>query len=139
MHTGRLIIRHAILSTLFVVLYLALTQPSIILISHLGSVAWYRYAVLVCCADALAGALVCHQPVTSFGETVGAAGVAGCYAAAAYLLRGPLRIDLGLRHRQDVVRYVFVTMAAAVGATAIGVTCLAADGSIPWSEFWTTS
>ena len=41
MNTGRLIIRHAILSTLFVVLYLALTQPSIILISHLGSVAWY--------------------------------------------------------------------------------------------------
>jgi diguanylate cyclase (GGDEF)-like protein/PAS domain S-box-containing protein len=124
------------------------------LISHLGSVAWYpatglvlalllgispRYAVLVCCADALAGALVYHQPVRSFGETVGAAGVAGCYAAAAYLLRGPLRIDLGLRHRQDVVRYVFVTMAAAVAATAIGVTCLAADGSIPWSEFWTTS
>jgi integral membrane sensor domain MASE1 len=37
------------------------------------------------------------------------------------------------------VRYVFVTMSAAVVATAIGVACLAADKSIAWSEFWTAS
>lgn len=154
MDSGRCIFRHAIVSILFVVLYQALNHPSLILISALGSVAWYPatglvlalllgispwYAVLVCCADALAGALIYHQPLTSFGETIGAMGTAGCYGAAAYVLRGPLRIDLGLRRRQDVVRYVFVTMAAAVGATLIGVSCLAADGSIPWSEFWNSS
>jgi len=135
-------------------LYLALNQPSIILISQLGSVAWYPatglvlalllgvspwYGVLVCCADALASALIYHQPLLSYGGTVGAAGLAACYGTAAYVLRGPLRIDLGLRRRQDVVGYVFVTLAAAVGATLIGVTCLVADGSIPWDKFGTAS
>ena len=154
MDTGRLIIRHAIVSVVFLLLYLALNQPSVILISRLGSVAWYPatglvlalllgispwYALLVCVADAMAGALIYHQPLTSFGETVGSAGVAACYGTAAYVLRGPLRIDLGLRGRQDVMRYVFVTMATAVAATLIGVTCLAADKSIAWSEFWNSS
>ena len=154
MHSGRLIIRHATLSIVFVLLYLALNQPSVILISQLGSVAWYPatglvlavllgispwYAVLVCFSDALAGALVYHQSPLSFGETVGAVGVAACYCTAAYILRGPLQIDLGLRRRRDVVRYVFVTMSAAVVATVIGVACLAADKSIAWSEFWTAS
>lgn len=154
MHKGRLIIRHVILSIAFVVLYLALNQPPVILISRLGSVAWYPatglvlavllgispwYAILVCFVDALAGALIYHQPLLSFGETAGAVGVAFCYCTAAYILRGPLQIDLGLRRRQDVVRYVFVTMSAAIVATVIGVSCLAADGSIAWSEFWNAS
>ena len=151
MDRDRLIVRHGILAVVFVLLYLALNQPPVILISHLGSVAWYPatglvlalllgispwYAVLACLADALAGAMIYHQPLLSFGETVGAVGVAACYAAAAYILRGPLKIDLGLRRRQDVVRYVFVTMTAAMAATMIGVSCLAADKSIPWSDFW---
>jgi len=154
MDTGRLIIRHAIVSVVFLLLYLALNQPSVILISRLGSVAWYPatglvlalllginpwYALLVCVADTMAGALIYHQPFTSFGETMGSAGVAACYGTAAYVLRGPLRIDLGLRGRQDVVRYVIVTVATAVAATLIGVACLAADKSIAWSEFWTSS
>ncbi len=154
MHSGRLIIRHAILSILFVLLYLALNQPSVILISQLGSVAWYPatglvlalllgispwYAVLVCFADAFAGKLIYHQPLASFGETIGSVGVAVCYGTAAHLLRGPLQIDLGLRRRQDVVRYVFVTMAAAVVATVIGVACLVADHSITRSEVWVSA
>jgi diguanylate cyclase (GGDEF)-like protein/PAS domain S-box-containing protein len=151
MPSGRLIIRHAILSIAFVAIYFALNQPAVILISQLGSVAWYPatglvlavllgispwYAVLVCFADALAGALIYHQPLLSFGATFGSLGVASCYGVAAYILRGPLQIDLGLRHRRDVVRYVFVTLSAAVMATVIGVSCLAADKSIAWSEFW---
>src|SRR5271154_4111824 len=98
MHSGRLIIRHAILSIAFVLLYFALNQPPVILISQLGFVAWYPatglvlavllginpwYAALVCVADALAGALIYHQPLLSFGETIGAVGVAACYATAA--------------------------------------------------------
>lgn len=145
MHHGRLITRHTVLSLCFVLVYLALNLPQVILISQLGSVAWYaatglvlalllgvspRYAVLILCADALAGALFYHQPLKSFGETFGSAGVAACYGTAAHVLRGPLQIDLGLRRRQDVVRYVFVTMTAAILATAIGVSCLAADKSI---------
>src|SRR5450432_1235776 len=154
MHSGRLITRHAVLFLSFVLLYLALNLPQVILISRLGSVAWYPatglvlalllgirpwYAVPICLAAALAGALIYHQPLASFSETVGSAGVAACYGTAAYILRGPLRIDPGLRRRQDVVRYVFVTMAAAVASTVIGVACLAADKSIPWSDFCTSS
>ena len=147
----RLITRHTVLSLCFVLLYLALNLPQVILISQLGSVAWYpatglvlalllgvspSYAVLVFFANALAGAMFYHQPLTSFGQTAGSVGVAACYGAAAYVLRGSMPIDLGLRRRQDVVRYVFVTLTAAMAATVIGVTCLAADKSIPWSEFW---
>jgi diguanylate cyclase (GGDEF)-like protein/PAS domain S-box-containing protein len=154
MHSGRLIIRHAVLSIAFVLVYFALNQPSVILISQLGSVAWYPatglvlaillgvspwYALLVCFADSLASGLIYHQPVLSFGSTFGSLGIASCYGTAAYILRGPLQIDLGLRRRRDVVRYVFVTMSAAVVATLIGVSCLAADKSIAWSDFWPTS
>ena len=104
MDTGRLIIRHAILSIVFAGLYLALNQPSVILISRLGSVAWYPaaglvlalllgispwYALLVCLADAMAGAVIYHQPLTSFGETVGSVGVAASYGTAAYLSARP--------------------------------------------------
>jgi diguanylate cyclase (GGDEF)-like protein/PAS domain S-box-containing protein len=154
LNAGRLTIRHALLSLSFVLLYLILNRPEVILISQLGFTAWYPatglvlglmlgispwYGLLICVSDALAGAVIYHQPLRSFSETFGAAGVAVCYAIAAYVLRGPLRIDLGLRRRQDVVRYVFVTMAAATGATAIGVSCLAADKAILWSDFWSSA
>jgi diguanylate cyclase (GGDEF)-like protein/PAS domain S-box-containing protein len=150
MYSRRLIFRHAILSLFFVLAYVCLNQPEVILISRLGSTAWYPatglvmalllgvnpwYAFLVALCDALAGALTYQQPLWSFGETFGAAGVAASYGIAAYLLRGPLSIDLGLRRRQDVVRYVFITSAAAAISTTIGVACLAADKSIPWRDF----
>jgi diguanylate cyclase (GGDEF)-like protein/PAS domain S-box-containing protein len=154
MNNPRLIIRHAGLSVLYSVLFLALNHPSVILIARLGSVAWYpatglvlalllgispRYGVLVCFAGLLPGALFYQQSFASFGQTIGAVGFAICYSTAAYILRDPLRIDLGLRRRQDVVRYVFVTVSAAMVATVIGVSCLAADKSIAWSEFWPAS
>jgi diguanylate cyclase (GGDEF)-like protein/PAS domain S-box-containing protein len=151
MHAGRLILRHVILSLAFVLLYLALNCPAVILISQLGFTAWYPatglvlalllgvspwYIFLICISDALAGAVIYHQPVWSFTGVLGGGGVGCCYATAAYVLRGPLRIDLGLRRRRDVVRYVFVTMTAAAAATSIGVACLVADNSMPWGEFW---
>lgn len=148
------IIRHSLLSIAFVLLSLLLSQPAVILFSQLGWTAWYpatglvvalllgispRYAILVCFSDALSGVVLYHQPVRSFGETVGAIGVAACYGGAAYLLRGPLRIDLGLRRGRDVVRYVVVTSAAAFCATLSGVLCLLADHSISPNQFWATS
>lgn len=148
-HTGRLS-RHALLSLSFVLLYLLLSRPEVIFISRIGFVAWYPaiglvialllgvspwYAVLVCFADALAGRLIYAQPVMSFSATVGAAGGAICYGAAAYVLRGPVQIDLGLRRRRDVIRYVLVSATAAVGATFFGVACLIADHSITRGEY----
>ena len=62
-------------------------------------------------------------------------GIAVCYGAAAYVLRGTLQIDLGLRRRRDVVRYVLVSATAAAGATIVGVACLVADHSITWGEY----
>ena len=150
MHSQRLIIRHALVSFLFVLLHLALNRPEVVLFSRIGFVAWYPaiglvmalllgvspwYALLACFADALAGRLIYTQPAMSFSNTVAAAGIAVCYGAAAYVLRGTLQIDLGLRRRRDVVRYVFVSATAATGATIFGATCLLADHSIHWGEY----
>ena len=150
MHSRCLIIRCALVSLSFVLLYLLLNRPEVILFSRTGFVAWYPaiglamalllgvspwYALLVCFSDALAGRLIYAQPPMSFSNTVDAAGIAICYGAAAYVLRGPLQIDLGLRRRRDVVRYVLVSATAATGATIIGVACLIADHSIISGEY----
>src|SRR6266436_8111986 len=150
MLSQRLILRHALVSLLFVLLYLLLNQPEIIFISRIGFVTWYPaigvvvalllgvnpwYALLVCVADALAAKVIYNQPVLSFSSTVGGAGSALCYGTAAYILRGPLHIDLGLRRRRDVVGYVFVGAAAAAGAAIFGVACLIADHSIARPEY----
>jgi len=147
----RVIIRHALVSLAFVLLFLLLNHPEVIVLSRLGSAAWYpatglalalllgispRYGFLVCFSTVLAGILIYQQPLMSFSGTVGAVGCTGFYVAAAYVLRGSLRIDLGLRERRDVVRYVAVTTAAALGSTAIGVACLAADHTILWTDSW---
>jgi diguanylate cyclase (GGDEF)-like protein/PAS domain S-box-containing protein len=150
MNSRRLIIRHALLSLAFALLYLLLDRPEVIFFSRIGFVAWYPaiglvmalllgvspwYAFLACVADALASRVVYGQPATSFSNTVGAVGIAICYGAAAYALRGPLPIDLGLRRRRDVVRYVLVSATAATGATIVGVGCLIADHGITWGEY----
>src|SRR6202051_1328194 len=150
MNSQRLIFRHAVVSLLFCLLSLLLNRPEVIFFSRIGFVAWYPaiglvmalllgvspwYALLVCFADALAGTVIYAGPVMSFSNTFDAVGVAACYGAAAYVLRGPLQIDLGLRRRRDVVRYVFVSATAAAVATIIGVACLIADHSITWPEY----
>src|SRR5476651_87071 len=132
----RIIIRHVLLSLCFALLFLLLNQPQVIVISHLGSVAWYPatglvlalllgispwYAFLVSVVAALAGQLIYQQPLASFGETVEAVSFGVFYAAAAHVLRGPLKINLGLRERRDVVRYLTVTTIAALGSAAVGV------------------
>src|SRR3989442_1274108 len=150
MHSRHLIIRHALVSLSFVLLYLLLNRPEVILFSRTGFVAWYPaiglamalmlgvspwYALLACFSDALAGRLIYAQPAMSFSNTVDAAGIAICYGAAAYVLRGPLQIDLGLHRRRDVVRYVLLSATAAAGATITGVACLIADHSITSGEY----
>ncbi len=150
MPSRRSIFRHALISLSFLLLYLLLNRPEVILLSRIGFVAWYPaigvvialllgispwYALLACFADAFASRVIYSQPVISFSGTVGSVGIAVCYGAAAYVLRGPLQLDLGLRHRRDVVRYVSVSAAASVVATMIGVACLIADHSIAWGEY----
>jgi signal transduction histidine kinase/DNA-binding response OmpR family regulator/HPt (histidine-containing phosphotransfer) domain-containing protein len=151
MYQTRAVTRHILLSVSFAGLFLLLNRPEVILLSRLGSTAWYPatglllalllivspwYGLLGCLLTELAAAWIYHQPWWSFGGTVGATALGGFYTAAAFVLRGPLRIDLGLRQRRDVIRYLWVTSAAALGSTIIGVACLAADRSIPWSEYW---
>src|SRR6267378_4146812 len=116
MYSRRTLIRHAVVSLLFVLFYLLLNQPEIVFFSRIGFVAWYPaigvvmalmlgvspwYALLACFADAFASRVIYSQPVMSFSNTVGTVGIAVCYGAAAYALRGPLQIDLGLRRRRD--------------------------------------
>src|SRR5512141_2996748 len=147
----RVFFRHVLLSIAFLLLFLLMNRPEVIVISRLGAVVWYPatglilalllgispwYGCLAVLASALAGTLIYGQPIASFGETFGAIGLGASYAAAAYILRGPLEIDLRLHRRRDVVLYVFVTTVATLISSFIGVVCLAADRAIPWSEFW---
>ncbi len=145
---------HAVLSVCFVPIYLLLCRPDVIFLTRLGSVAWYPatglllalmlgispwYVFLVCFCDTLAGTIFYHQQFKSITEILASAGGSGCYATAAYLLRGPLRIDSGLRQQRDVLRYLFVVSAAALTASAIGTAGLVADGAILWREYWVSA
>jgi len=150
MHSRRLILRHALVSLSFVLLSLLLNRPEVISFSRIGFVAWYPaiglvmaltlgvspwYAFLACFSSAFAGRVVYAQPIMSFSGTIDNAGMAMCYGAAAYVLRSSAQVDLELRRRRDVVRYVLVSTMAAVGATIIGVACLIADHSIVRNEY----
>src|SRR6267378_5085888 len=147
----RLIGRHVVFSLAVVLVYLLLNRPEVIMVSQLGFTVWFPatglilavmlgispwYFPLTVFASTLAGAMVYHQPVLSWSGMVAPVLGSGSYAIAASLLRGPLKIDLTLPQRKDIVRYVSVTLAAAVFATATGVACLAADGTISWSQYW---
>jgi signal transduction histidine kinase/CheY-like chemotaxis protein len=151
MRKPRLILPHVVLAVSFLVLALLLTRPEVIIVDRLGYVVWYPaagltlalmlgispwYMPLVCLSGILSGKLFYHQPLATFGETIGIVGGSAFYAAAAYLLRNSLGIDSCLRRRRDVVLYVFVTTMAALASSALGVACLAADRTIRWREFW---
>lgn len=148
---NRIIERHAIFSLAIVLVYLLLNLPAVIMVSQLGFTVWVPatglilavmlgispwYFPLTVFASTFAGAVIYHQPVASWTGLVTPVLGSGSYAIAASLLRGPLKIDLALRQRRDVVRYVSVTLAAAIFATATGVAGLAADRTISWSQYW---
>ncbi len=154
MQPTRSVTRHILFSIAFVLVYLFLNRPEVILVSQLGFTAWYPatglilavmlginpgYVFLVWFCDALAGIAIYHQPLFSYSQLVGSLGTALSYCVAACILRGPWRIDLGLRRRQDVILYVVVTMMAAVVSTSIGVSCLAVDHIIGWKDFWSSA
>ena len=147
---GGTLLRRFFISSAFLVTFLLLNHPAVILLSQLGTVVWYpaagvsmalllgvgpSYAILVAAAGALAGRLFYGQSFLTYGETVGALGMAIAYGGASHALRNILKIDLGLRRRTDVFRYVAVTTCACVLSTLIGVACLAGDRSIPWHSF----
>jgi diguanylate cyclase (GGDEF)-like protein/PAS domain S-box-containing protein len=150
-----LVARHLLFSLSVLLFYFLLARPEIILVSpDLGFTAWFpatglvlavmlcispRYLPLLVLADALAGATIYHQRWLSWSETVAPIAAASSYAAAAYILRGPLKIDPTLRHRRDVVRYVSVTMVAALPATFAGVLSLVGDHTIPSTQFWSSA
>jgi len=143
--------RHAVFSVIIVLLYLLLNRPEVIMLSRLGYSVWYPatglvlavmagispwYFPLTVLAGALAGLVIYQQPLLSWSELATPLLGSGSYAAAALWLRGPLKIDLALRRRRDVLRYISVTLAAAVFATVSGTLCLVADGTIPWGQYW---
>ena len=150
MDERRKIIPHIVLSLIVLATFLVLNRPEVILLSRLGSVVWYPatgltfalllgvspyYAIAISIAGALAGLLIYGQPLTTYSETIGSIGISLFYALAARDLRGPLRIDLGLRRRRDVALYVSISTLAAVASTLVGVSCLALDHAIRWNEF----
>ncbi len=148
--------RHPKLSTVLILVAFALSffilnRPEIILISRLGSVVWYPatglvvalllgvnpwYALVVPVVDALAAKITYGVAFSSYTETLGAIAIGVFYGLAAHILRDRARIHVGLWRRRDVVLYLGVTTAAALGSAVVGVACLAADHAIRWSEFW---
>jgi signal transduction histidine kinase/CheY-like chemotaxis protein len=150
MSRQRTIVGHISLSLGFLVSFVLLNRPEVLLFSKLGSVVWYPpigvafalllgispwYGIALAIADSLAGSLIYRQALT-YSQTVGALCVAVVYSGAAYLLRSVLRIDPALRRQRDVVQYVLVTSVAAIVSTAGGVLFLIADHEIRWVEFW---
>lgn len=142
---------HVALSVFFLLFYLLLNRPEIILVSKLGFTTWYPatglifalmlgispwYAILVCVADSLAGALLYHQPVFSFSGLAAPVFASGFYGLAAVVLRNRLPIHLGLARGVDVLRYTVVTLLAAIGSTACGVLALVLDHTIALSDYW---
>src|SRR5579859_1633871 len=112
-------LRHTILCIGVFLLYLLLNRPDVILLSRLGLTAWYpanglafaimlaispRYVALFAVAGSLSGILFFHQSFYSWGTFVGVPLEVASYAVAAYLLRGPLKIDSCLGQRRDVLR-----------------------------------
>jgi hypothetical protein len=92
----RLIIRHALVSLVFVLLYLLLNRREVVVFSRIGFVGWYPaiglvmalmlgvspwYAPPKCFPVALADRIIYAQPVMSFSSTVDAAGIAICQRA----------------------------------------------------------
>src|ERR1700730_41187 len=143
--------RHAILAIALLSLYLFLNRPEIILISNLGFTAWYpavglvfavmlgvspRYLPVVILGDILASLLIYHQSISSWSVVPSSILGASIYAVAAYVLKHKIKIDRTLSQLSDVLRYLTVTLTAAIFATVAGVACLAADGSIKWHQFW---
>jgi diguanylate cyclase (GGDEF)-like protein/PAS domain S-box-containing protein len=143
--------RHLLFCLAVAALYLLLTRPEMIVESQIGFTVWFPatglilalmlgvspwYFPLTIFTEALAEVVIYHQHIPSWSVLVAPLLISGSYAGAAGLLRGPLRIDSSLRQRQDVVRYVSVTLGAAVIATLLGVACVAADNGISWSEYW---
>ena len=149
----QLICRHLLLCLCVVPISLLLSRPEVILLDRLGSVVWYPatalslalmlavspwYFFLGCFTDTLASALFYHQPLNSYSELLSTIGTNACFAGAAYLLRGPLRIDFGLRRQRDVLRYLFVTTVAGLTSSVLGVAGLALDGTVSWKDFGTS-
>ena len=67
--------------------------------------------------------------------TLGALCTAGVYALAAYTLRARFRMDLGMKRQRDVLRYLCVTLLAAVTVAAVNVACLVADRAISRGQY----
>lgn len=143
--------RHAVVLTASFAAYLILNRPEVIVLSKLGTTAWYpaaglafaimlglrpAYMVLFTTAGALAGIWLYHQPFFSWGTLVGAPLEAGAYAYIAYLLRSVIQIDSSLGRKRDVLRYLSGALSGALISTAVGVTCLWADHSITLDEYW---
>ncbi len=143
-------LRHSVISLLYVLFYLLLSRPEVILESKLGFTTWYPatgmmfsvllgvspwYVILASFTDILAGILNYHQPLLSW-SSLSAFAVSGFYAFAAVALRGRFRIDLHLSRRVDVLRYTVLTLLAAAGSALSSVYCLVLDHSIAPSDYW---
>ncbi|HTV60422.1 MAG TPA: diguanylate cyclase [Verrucomicrobiae bacterium] len=145
------IFRTGIICACFFAIYLLLNRPEVIFITDLGFTAWYPaaglsvatmlglspwYGVLLLVTDPIVGRLMYGVPLLSWPGFLGSCGPASFYALSAYLLRGPWKIDVSLRRRQDVMRYFAVCVVAAAGSTSVGVISLLLSHDLSIGQYW---
>ena len=145
------IFRTAIFCACFSALYYVLNLPEVIFITGLGFTAWYPaaglclaatlglspwYGLLIYVCGPIVGDMVYGVPIFSWSGVGGSLAPAAYYALAAYVLRGPWKIDVSLRRRRDVLRYFAVSVVAAAGSTAFGVWSLMLDHGLPLDQYW---
>jgi PAS domain S-box-containing protein len=150
-YASRPMIHHGLLCTGSFLLYLLLNRPNIMLLSKLGTAAWFPaagfsfaimfgvspwYMPVFAVANGLSGILIYHQPFVAWGTLVGAPLETAVYAYAAHLLRGHAKIDSTLGERHDVLRYVVLTSVSAVLSGVVGALCLYADHTISLDQLW---
>lgn len=94
MNSPRLIVRHALTSVIFILLYLLLNRPEVVFFSRIGLVAWYPavglamalmlglspwYALPTSLSVSIANCLIYHQSFLSFSSTIDALAIGVCY------------------------------------------------------------
>ena len=141
---------HVVVGTCFLLLFLLLNRPEVLVITSLGEVVWYPatslaftmfmalspgYAPVAAFGIWLAGMLIYHQSPTTASGTLGGVGTSLFYAVAAYELKTKRKIDATLHRQRDVVLYLLISTMAAMAGTILGVACLALDGAIRWIDF----
>ncbi len=146
--------RRIAVGLIFVILYILLDRSAVFFQMWNGISAWYPpsglalamligmgsgYVPLILLAGWISGVVNYNMQLFSFTFFGTVLIVAGGYWAASLILRNVWRIDSRLRSMRDVLRFLFVSLAASCLVAFAGVSMVVADHSIKPSEYFQAS